>query len=134
MLSSRRLQATLLIVAVMVAGFGLYAGFHALDAHGDGTAVHNNTIKPKNTVIGTSTSTTAKPCRGASADEPHNNGYITKTTVTQKCKLYTHRHLNWQLQWVVQYTRLFDCTLETKTSSYWDVCHYRNYNGSQCGG
>ena len=58
----------------------------------------------------------------------------TETKVTQKCKLYTHRHLNWKLQWVVQYTSIYDCTLVTTTTSYWEVCKYRYPNGNQCGG
>ena len=126
-----RLKVALLIVGVFaVVSLEMYGAFHVQDAYGDGAAVHNNIIGSSNTVISNSKSKVTKTCPAGS----HARNYITETEVTQKCKRYTHRHLNWKLQWVVQYTRIYDCRLVTTTSSYWEICNYRYSNGNQCGG
>ena len=125
-----RLKVTLLVVLFLTVGLGMYAVFHALDAYGDGVAIHNDTIGSRERFLGGNTSSSPGTCPAGS----HARNWITATRVYHKCKVYTHRHLNRRLQWVVQYTRVYDCTFKTTTSTYQEVCNYRYPNGSQCGG
>ena len=97
-----RLKISLLVVGVLVVGFGMYAAFQSEYAHGHGfNPVQWTTTTTDIVVLSTTTMSGYKPC-------PICNAYWIKVTIIKekirKTTLTAHYHMNSQMQEVLQST------------------------------
>ena len=126
MLSSSRLKTTLLIIAVIAAGFGLYAVFHALDAYGHGIAISKNSSYDARVNESTTSTTYHDDCPANCGTT--NRGYTAWTTTYDLWRRTDHYHLSTS-GWVYQYTTGSYVKTVTERGSYWENCP-----NSSCGG
>ena len=119
-----RLKVALLVVGVLVAGLGMYAAFHTLNAYGHGIAI------PKNVSYDARVNETIRDVRYPSKCPAcqTSRDYIGRTTTYDLWRRTDHYHLS-PSGWVYQYTTGYYVRTVTEYSSFWADCPEPNCGG-----